>query len=320
LIALAYLFWNKFIRPKLRFSLKGKVVVITGCGGGIGAACARRFVQEGAIVYAGVRRQASIDEWHGFNKERGANAPGELIPIMMDVTSDQQVEEAIQVISRRKEPLAALVNNAAVSAFGFAECLPLDRFRQCIEANYLGTVRVTKAFAPLLRRDRARMVMVGSVGDRNPAGFGSAYLSSKAAVAWFTECFRQEMSRFGVRVCLVEPGFFSSGLLTSGSSNGREESVAEGDIGKAYGGFNAMMDEVQKPIEFMEKLNGGFDGMERVCGGAVVDAACEHFPLTRGVVGVDAKLILWWVPYLPTWLLDAEFAMRHRKIHPSIGL
>lgn len=315
-LALLFVFWRLFIRPRIRNSLKGKIVVVTGCGAGIGAACVRRFLAEGAIVFAGVRRQASIDEWHEYNKARGSEAPGELIPIMLDVTSDKQVEDALKIIADRKEPFAALVNNAGVSAFGFVECLPLDRYRQCIEANYLGTVRVTKAFAPLLRRDRGRMIMVGSVGDRNPAGFGSAYLSSKAAVAWFTECFRQEMTRFGVRVCLVEPGFFASNLLASGSSNGQKESADKGEIAAAYGSFDAMMSEVRKPIELMEKLNGGFGGMESACGGAVVDAACTRFPLARSVVGVDAYLFLRWVPYLPTWILDFEFAMRHRKVHP----
>merc|ERR1719375_397547 len=120
--------------------------------------------------------------------------------MLLDVTKDDQVADAVEAVRKRGAPLAAIVNNAGVSAFGFVECLPLERFRQCMEANYLGTVRVTKAFLPLLRRDRGRMVMVGSAGDRKPAGFGSAYLSTKAAVAWFTECLRQEMARYGVLV------------------------------------------------------------------------------------------------------------------------
>lgn len=300
-------------------SLKGRIVLITGCGGGIGAACVRRFLAEGAIVFAACRREASLDEWRAYDAQRGSGAPGELVPLLMDVTSDKQVADAVEAVKRRGAPLAALVNNAGVSAFGFVECLPLERYRQCIEANYLGTVRVTKAFLPLLRKDRGRMVMVGSAGDRNPAGFGSAYLSSKAAVAWFTECLRQEMARFGVFVALVEPGFFASGLLASASANGQRESSEEGGMVAVYGKHAAMMNEVQKPIEFFERLNGGFDGMETACGGAVVDAACTRFPLARNVVGIDANLFLRWVPYLPTNVLDWEFAMRHRRVHPVLA-
>jgi len=311
-----YAFWKKFIRPRIRISLKGRIVIITGCGGGIGSACVRKFLAEGAIVFAGVRRQASIDEWEAYKQQRGSNSPGELVPIMLDVTKDEQVEEAVKAVEQRGAPVAALVNNAGVSAFGFVECLPLERYKQCMEANYLGTVRVTKAFLPLLRRDRGRMVMVGSAGDRNPAGFGSAYLSSKAAVAWFTECLRQEMARFGVLVPLVEPGFFASGLLNSGASNGKKESAGMAE--QVYGNHDAMMTEVRKPIEFAERLNGGPEGMEKACGGAVVEAACARWPLARNVVGIDANLILRWVPYLPTSLLDFEFAMRHRRVHPAV--
>lgn len=312
-----YTSWRQVIRPRIRKSLKDQIVLVTGCGGGIGAACVKKFLAEGAIVFAGCRRGCSVEDWQAWDAQRAGEKTGELIPLLLDVTNDEHVVEAVEAVKRRGAPVAAIVNNAGVSAFGFVECLPLERYRQCMEANYLGTVRVTKAFLPLLRRDRGRMVMVGSAGDRNPAGFGSAYLSSKAAVAWFTECLRQEMSRFGVKVPLVEPGFFASGLLTSAAANGRRESTDEGELVSVYGHHDAMMCEVQKPIELAEKLNGGFGGMESACGGAVVDAACTRFPLMRNVVGIDANLVLRWVPYLPTFLLDFEFAMRHRRVHPD---
>lgn len=313
-----YALWKRYIRPKIRFSLRNRIVVVTGCGGGIGAACVRKFLDEGAIVFAGVRRQESMEEWREYSKKRGAGAPGELVPIMLNVCSDEHCADAVKAVEQRGAPLAAVVNNAGVSAFGFVECLPLDRFKQCIEANYLGTVRVTKAFLPLLRRDKGRMVMVGSAGDRNPSGFGSAYVSSKAAVGWFTECLRQEMYRFGVHVPLVEPGFFASGLLTSAASAGKKESSTENELVRVYGDHDKMMNGVREPIEMAEWINGGLTGMESVCGGAVVEAACARWPLARNVVGIDANLVLRWVPYLPTDIIDFLFAMRHRQVHPTI--
>merc|ERR1719191_652008 len=106
-----------------------------------------------------------------------------------------------------------------------------------------------------MRRDKGRMIMVGSVSDRNPAGFGSAYVSSKAAVGWFTECLRTEMARFGVKVILVEPGFFASGLLNSASAAGRRESADSGSLLEVYGHYDTMMEEVQKPICIAETCN-----------------------------------------------------------------
>merc|ERR1719387_200299 len=99
-----------------------------------------------------------------------------------------------------------------------------------MDVNYIGTVRVTKAFLHLIRRDKGRMIMVGSVSDRNPAGFGSAYVSSKAAVAWFTECLRTEMTRFASLWPLLSQasslqGFSLAPLRTgSGKAQRKEES------------------------------------------------------------------------------------------------
>ena len=55
--------------------------------------------------------------------------------------------------------------------------------------------------------------MIGSIGGHAPSAFGSAYLSTKAAMISFSACLRQEVHRFGVRVAIVEPGFFRTDLL-----------------------------------------------------------------------------------------------------------
>eukprot|EP00746_Dinoflagellata_sp_MGD_P018972 gnl/MRDRNA2_/MRDRNA2_144058_c0_seq1.p1 gnl/MRDRNA2_/MRDRNA2_144058_c0~~gnl/MRDRNA2_/MRDRNA2_144058_c0_seq1.p1 ORF type:complete len:354 (-),score=65.94 gnl/MRDRNA2_/MRDRNA2_144058_c0_seq1:54-1115(-) len=312
-----YAIWRQLIRPLIKISIKGKIVLVTGCDSGIGAACVRKFLKTGAIVYAGVLKEESIAEWKEYSKKHAADASGQLIPILLDVTNDKQVADAVKTVESNGAPFAALVNNAGVSAFGFAECLPLERFKMCMDVNYIGAVRVTKALLPLIRRDKGRMIMVGSVGDRCPAAFGAAYTSSKAAGGWFAECLRQEMAGFGVKVVLVEPGFFSSGLLNSASAAGRKESLDSGSLLEAYGPYDAMMSETQKPISIAEMCNGGLEGMEKQVGGAIVNSAVEMFPLTRNLVGIDANLLLRFVPYLPTWFVDLEFAMRHRKVHPG---
>lgn len=98
----------------------------------------------------------------------------------------------------------------------------------------------------------------------------------------------------------------------------KKESSTENELVRVYGDHDAMMNGVRGPIEMAEWINGGLTGMESVCGGAVVEAACARWPLARNVVGIDANLVLRWVPYLPTDIIDFLFAMRHRQVHPTI--
>jgi len=168
-----------------------------------------------------------------------------------------------------------------------------------MEVNFFGTVRVTKAFLPLIRRSKGRIVSMGSIGARMPSAFGSAYLSTKAAMVSYSECLRQELYRFGVRVCVVEPGFFATKLLKTGSDNGAAESI----VGSTYPSYKEKMKETKKVIEIFEKINGGADGVEKVVN-CCVDAVCNRLPLTRYVVGWDAMLYRHLLCFAPNWAVD----------------
>ena len=136
-----------------------------------------------------------------------------------------------------------------------------------------------------------------------PSAFGSAYLSTKAAMTSYSECVRQEVHRFGVRVCLVEPGFFATELLANGSSAGADVSHATDEIEKAYPSYQKKMDDTTKPIQILETMNGGKGGLNSVTD-CCVDAICNRFPLSRYVIGYDAKLINHVLVYAPAWIVD----------------
>jgi len=156
---------------------------------------------------------------------------------------------------------------------------------------------------------------IGSAGDRTPAGFSSAYLSSKVAAAWFTESIRIEMARFGVKVTLIELGMFASGLLQRGASAGQSGlEMFDERLLSAYGPHEAMMQPIRETTQIAEQVNGGVEGMEKSVGGAVVEATSARWPRARHLVGVDANFLLWWLPYLPTWVADWEFSSRHEKV------
>ena len=100
----------------------------------------------------------------------------------MDVTKDNDVNEAVSAVESSGFELAAIINNAGISSFGFAEQIRIETYRKIADVNVFGTIRVCQAFLPLLRKTKGRILMMGSIGPRMNSAFGSAYLSSKAAM------------------------------------------------------------------------------------------------------------------------------------------
>ena len=292
-------------------------VIVTGASSGFGRAIAERMHQLGCIVFAGCEDAAAVDALVADLKET-ALEDGRFRPLKLDVTKESDVLDALKAVVDSKVPLRAVINNAGISAFGWAEVLPVERHARNVDVNYLGTVRMTRAFLPTLRASKGRIVNVGSIGARMPSAFGSSYLPAKAAMLSYSECVRQEVFRHGVRVSYIEPGFFETALRASASANGASHSAAattaptdaaaaiegRGDQRVlAYPGFEEHMKKTAEQIKAAEYLNGGAKGVGAVVD-AVVDAVCSRIPLCRYTVGYDALLMRYVLCWLPDRLFD----------------
>ncbi len=189
--------WRYVVRPRCcrRAGLRalssngGAAVVVTGCDSGFGRLIAMELHTLGATVFAGCLTQAAIDE---LSRACGGDAE-RMRAFRLDVTRDADVQAAAELVRRSGRRLAAVVNNAGVSAFGWAEALDVATYQRNMDVNFFGAVRVTRAFLPMLRaaEPRGRLVNMGSIGARMPSAFGSAYLSTKAAMCSYSECVRQ---------------------------------------------------------------------------------------------------------------------------------
>ncbi|KFV88566.1 hypothetical protein N308_11763, partial [Struthio camelus australis] len=186
-----------------------KAVLITGCDKGFGHALAKRLHAKGFTVFAGC---LLADEKGDGARELKSMESDRMKVLQINVCSDQEVAQAVDFVKRNlKEPekgLWGLVNNAGVSTFGEVEFTSLDKYKEVAEINLWGTVRVTKAFLPLIRRAKGRVVNVASMLGRMVSPSRSCYCVSKFGVEAFSDCLRQEMYRWGVRVILIEPSNF----------------------------------------------------------------------------------------------------------------
>ncbi|XP_072852528.2 D-beta-hydroxybutyrate dehydrogenase, mitochondrial [Pogona vitticeps] len=195
----------------------GKSVLITGCDKGFGYALARHLHAQGFTVFAGC-----------LLKERGGDGARQLEDLrseslhvlQLDVCREEEVAEALRFVRENlKEPeqgLWGLVNNAGVASFGEVEFTSMEKFKATAEVNLWGTIRVTKAFLPLIRKARGRVVNLASMLGRMASPQRSSYCVSKFGVEAFTDCLRQEMYPWGVSVVAIEPSNFiaATGILT----------------------------------------------------------------------------------------------------------
>ena len=146
--------------------------VVTGASTGIGAACAKRLVDEGWRVFAGVRKPADGER---LKADLGAS----LIPVIIDVTDTASVKAAAKTVGAALDgqTLKGLVNNAGIAVAGPMLELPLEEFENQMDVNVTGIVRVTQAFGPLLGVDASltgepgRIVMMSSVAGEMGAPF-----------------------------------------------------------------------------------------------------------------------------------------------------
>jgi NAD(P)-dependent dehydrogenase (short-subunit alcohol dehydrogenase family) len=186
-----------------------RVALVTGANKGIGRAIASGLAGEGFVVYLGAR-----DSIRGTVAADELAVSGDVRFLLLDVTSDADVEAAVAVIESAFGHLDVLVNNAGVNAgYNRPEDETPDNFRFVYETNVFAVVRVTNAFLPLLRKSAAgRIVNVtskrGSIGEPGAwAGRPSmVYSSSKTALNAITVHYARELAETPVKVNGAAPG------------------------------------------------------------------------------------------------------------------
>lgn len=194
-------------------------VLITGATSGFGKLLTETFLKNGDLVIA-TGRNLNIRQ-DVFSVERQAY-PGRLLEFPMDVTNQVEISELVKVLDKQVGGLDILINNAGYGLLGALEDLKEFEIRYQMEVNFFGTVNVTKAFLPMLRKNKGMIFNFSSVFGFMGFPLTSLYCASKHAVEGLTESLRGELAPHGVQVCLIQPGGyrtnFGNNLTWSGSS------------------------------------------------------------------------------------------------------
>ncbi|MFC9943265.1 SDR family NAD(P)-dependent oxidoreductase [Streptomyces pratensis] len=173
------------------------VALITGCSSGIGRATAFRLHQAGLRVVATARDPRTLGDLKDLGMDTRA----------LDVTDEESVRAAVEGVTAAHGRIGVLVNNAGYGLSGTFEETGLDRVRCQFETNVFGLVRLTQLVLPGMReRGGGTVVNVSSIFGRYAAPGGGYYHASKHAVEALSDALRLEVSGFGIRVVVVEPG------------------------------------------------------------------------------------------------------------------
>lgn len=217
-----------------------QIVVITGASSGFGALTARALAGAGHIVYAGMR------DLHGSNAAQRQEAAeynsqnnGELRAIQMDVTSDAEVQAAIDKVIAEQGRIDVLMHNAGHMATGPAEAFSPEQFAQLYDINVLSTQRVNKAALKYMRQAGRGLVLwvsSSSVKGGTPP-YLAPYFAAKAAMDSLAVSYAGELSRWGIETSIVVPGSFTSGTNHFVHSGRPEDKAVEAEYETKYEGL-----------------------------------------------------------------------------------
>src|SRR3954447_2539871 len=267
-----------------------KTWLITGAGRGMGVEFARAALAAGHNVVA-----------TGRNPDTVRSAVGEhehLLVSGLDVTYPHSAQDAVAAAVERFGGIDVLVNNAGSFLAGFFEELSPEQVRGQLETNLFGPMTVTRAVLPVMRAQRAGLIVSISSGAGLVGGAsGSAYAASKFALEGWMEGLTGEVEPFGIRTMIVEPGFFRTELLTPESTTFGELSIDDYDSARAdSNAFWASMngrqggDPAKLARALVELAGGAAPPLRWVAGEDVVEGAETKAPLLRAQVDAHREL------------------------------
>jgi len=201
-------------------NLKGKNVLVTGAGGGIGKATAMMLAGEGCNLFL-----------CDINEKQVNSAAAELISIgyeahayMVDVSDEKQVKTLEKNLKKKSGGIDIIVCNAGIGWTGPTHLMEREDWDRVLGVNLFGVIHFIRHFVPgMVLKKQGHVVIVSSIFGITGLPYGTLYASSKAALIALGECLRAELSFHNVGVTTICPGLIETGLIANTHFKGVDE-------------------------------------------------------------------------------------------------
>lgn len=259
-----------------------KKVLITGAAGGLGLAAAKYFVEKGCKVYALDFNQKVLDEINDPN----------IVPVQVDVTSDESVVKALEVVQADTDILDGIINFAGILTMGAMIELPASSAGSILGINLVGMYRINQQFFPLLQKGKGRIINISSeTGVLSPVPFSGFYTMSKHAVEVYSDTIRRELKFLGIQVIKIRPGSFATQM----------QGGATGLLKNAMENTTLFKANMQKGLTMAEKNTGGAKD-PRILAAVIYKAFTANKP--KLAYGANINKQLRFISMLPERLQD----------------
>lgn len=269
-----------------------RVALVTGCSSGIGRATALRLHEAGFLVYATARNPDQIKDL----------AAAGMRTLRLDVAQDASMVSAVEQITAEADGVDVLVNNAGLKVLGPVEEVPTEAIRRQLEVNTVGPTRLAQLVLPGMRtRGSGRIINLSSVYGRFAVPGGAYPAAANHAMTAFNDALRQEVSRFGIKVVLIEPA------ATRGTRLHLNAIEAGESTDSPYAKFNT--DVIRWHTQAIGdrppyNIAGRFSITTDDVGRAITRAATMSRPPRRYPVGFLARSLFILRRWLPEWGFD----------------
>jgi NAD(P)-dependent dehydrogenase (short-subunit alcohol dehydrogenase family) len=263
----------------------GKTAIVTGAASGIGRVIAEALARAGFTVF-------------GTSRRATGNGPTQVSMLTCDVTDDESVDALVAAVLAQTGRIDVLVNNAGIGLIGGAEESSIAQVRALFDVNLFGTMRVTNAVLPSMRRrGQGRIINIGSILGLIPAPYSTHYSATKHALEGYSESLDHELRAFNIRVSLIEPGATRSGF----EQNALEPDAMLAEYDRARAGAVASTKDM---------VSTGDD--PQVVADAVLKAATDARPRRRYAAGKTARQVSLLRRFVPAEMFDKSLRKQLR--------
>ena len=260
-----------------------RTVLVTGANSGIGLATVIELARQGFDAVGSVRSATKAR----LVRRAAAEAGVAVRTVLLDVTD---ARAGTRVVDRLRP--YGIVNNAGYAAMGAIEDIDDAEAHDVVETMVFGPIRLARAALPSMREaGGGRIVNLSSIYGLTTTPLTGWYQACKHALEALSDALRVEVARDGIRVVLIEPGGFKTGIWdeAAGDAQRRESSR----YGEAYR-------RLRSGVRITQPLMGDPAAVARTIAGAMTSRS----PRPRYLVGYDARAVAFWDGVLPTEVKD----------------